>query len=263
MQECSKAVVSIREKLYKHSISLHEAAQSLSALVDVVRGDMNSQRESFEFMKKEITLLESMQKEKDLELVAMRRNIGLLYESCTASTMEIENRRAQLLGNSVANRDLGVDLSGAEVNSFGGNVLLFSEEAIKTVAQRLLIAVKDFVSMQTEILDDSLKDMKARIADLQRELHEKDIQKERICVELVSQIRQAEAAAMGYSTDLQTANMQVHDLEEQVEVMEKERNVLEQTIKDLQDGEAVTRELQEKVRLLDDVVAAKDQGQFC
>ena len=45
--------------------------------------------------------------------------------------------------------------------------------------------------------------------------------------------------------------------------MEKERNALEQRIKDLQDGEAASKELQEKVKSLADVVAAKEQGQFC
>ncbi|KAJ9702892.1 hypothetical protein PVL29_004571 [Vitis rotundifolia] len=259
VQECSKEIGSLREKLHRHSISLHEAAQSLSALMVVVHGDMTSQRESFEFMKRELSRLESMEKEKDMELVAMRRNTGLLFESCTASIVAIENRKAQLGGNGVVARDLGINLSSDEGNSFGGNALLSSEEGIKTVAERLLLAVKDFASMQTEILDDSQKDMKARIADLQTELQEKDIQKERICMELVSQIRQAEATALGYSTDLQSANTQVHDLEKQVEVMEKERNVLEQRIKDLQDGEAASKELQEKVRSLADVVAAKEQ----
>lgn len=263
MQECSKEIGSLREKLHRHSISLHEAAQSLSALMGVIHGDMTSQRESFKFMKRELSRLESMEKEKDMELVSMRRNQGLLFESCTASIMAIENRKAQLGGNGVVARDLGINLSSDEGNSFGGNALFSSEEGIKTVAERLLLAVNDFASMQTEILDDSQKDMKARIADLQTELQEKDIQKERICMELVSQIRQAEATALGYSTDLQSANTQVHDLEKQVEVMEKERNALEQRIKDLQDGEAASKELQEKVKSLADVVAAKEQGQFC
>ena len=260
MQECSTEIGSLREKLHRYSTSCHEAAQSLSALIGVVHGNMTSQRESFESMRRELSHLVSVVKEKDVELVAMRRNTGLLYESCTASIMEIENRKAQLGRNIIAAQGLGINLSNDEGNSFGGNDLLSSEEGIKTVAERLLLAVKDFGSMQTEILDDSQKDMKARIADLQTELQEKDIEKERICMELVGQIRQAEATALGYSADLQSANTRVHDLEKQVEVMEKERNVLEQRIKDLQDGEAASKELQEKVRSLTEVLAAKEQG---
>lgn len=260
MQECSEEIGYLREKLHRYSTSFHEAAQGLSALIGVVHGDMTSQSESFESMMRELSRLESMEKEKEMEIVAMRRNTGLLYESCTASIIEIENRKAQLGGNTVATQGLGINLPNNEGNSFGGHTLLSSEEGIKTVAERLLLAVKGFVSMQTEILDDSQKDMKARIADLQTELQERDIQKERICLELVGQIRQAEATALGYSADLQSANTWVHDLEKQVEVLENERNVLEQRIENLQDGEAASKELKEKVRSLTEVLSAKEQG---
>lgn len=260
MQECLEEIGYLGEKLHRYSTSFHEAAQVLSALIGVVHGDMTSQRESFVSMMRELSRLESMGKEKDMEIVAMRRNTGLLYESCTASIIEIENRKAQLGGNTVATQGLDINLPNNEGNSFGGHTLLSSEEGIKTVAERLLLAVKGFVSMQTEILDDSQKDMKARIADLQTELQERDIQKERICMELVGQIRQAEATALGYSADLQSANTWVHDLEKQVEVLENERNVLEQRIENLQDGEAASKELKEKVRYLTEVLSAKEQG---
>ncbi|CAL8996645.1 unnamed protein product [Prunus brigantina] len=78
-------------------------------------------------------------------------------------------------------------------------------------------------------------------------------------MELVSQIKGAEAAATSYSMDLQSSKTLVHDLEKQVEVMKGERNQLEQRVKELEDGRATCTDLQERVRSLTDVIAAKDQ----
>ncbi|KAF2283561.1 hypothetical protein GH714_011987 [Hevea brasiliensis] len=101
--------------------------------------------------------------------------------------------------------------------------------------------------------------MKITISNLQKELQEKDIQRERICKDLVSQIKQAEAAATSYSRDLESSKSQVHDLEKKVDMIEVERNILEQRVKELQDQQTISTELQEKVRSLTDRLNAKDQ----
>ncbi|GFZ08220.1 hypothetical protein Acr_20g0000280 [Actinidia rufa] len=76
----------------------------------------------------------------------------------------------------------------------------------------------------------------------------------------VSQIKEAEATASSYLQDFQSAKAQLYDSERRLEVMEEERNTLEQRMKELQDGEATLKDLDERVRSLNDVLAAKEQG---
>ncbi|XP_059459662.1 trans-Golgi network-localized SYP41-interacting protein 1 isoform X2 [Corylus avellana] len=253
----------LKEKLSKHSVSLHEQDSSLSKLVAIVHGEMTSQKESFEAMKRDIVRIESIEKEKDMELILLRRNIAVLYEACASSVMEIENRRVDLVGNIMAAADLGLNLKSTTFTegelSFSGQAHFSSEESIRTMADRLVLAVRDFASLKAETVVGNQKEMKMTIANLQKELHEKDIQKERICMELVTQIKEAEAAATSYSLDLQSSKTQVHDLEKQVEVIEGERNLLEQRVKELEDTQAASTELQDRVRSLTGVLAAKDQ----
>ena len=265
LQEFMTEIGDLKEKFSKHSVSLHEQSSSLSKLMEIVLGEMNSQKESFEAMKRDMVHIDSVEKEKGMELVLLRKNIAVLYEACASSVVEIENRRVDLVGNNMAAGDLGLNLRSTSIDGefpFSGPAQLSSEESIRTMADKLVLAVRDFASLKAETVVGSQKELKITIANLQKELQEKDIQKERICMELVGQIKEAEAAATSYSLDLQSSIARVHDLEKQVEVIERERNLLEQRVKELQDAQATSTELQEKVQSLTDVLAAKDQGQL-
>nr|XP_023895715.1 ELKS/Rab6-interacting/CAST family member 1-like [Quercus suber] len=262
LQEFMTEIGDLKEKITKHSVSLHEQGSSLSKLMDIVQGEMNSQKESFEAMKRDMVHIDSVEKEKGMELILLRKNIAVLYEACASSVVEIENRRVDLVGNNMAAGDLGLNLRSTSVDGefpFSGPAQLSSEESIRTMADKLVLAVRDFASLKAETVVGSQKELKITIANLRKELQEKDIQKERICMELVGQIKEAEAAATSYSLDLQSSIVRVHDLEKQFEVIERERNLLEQRVKELQDAQATSTELQEKVQSLTDVLAAKDQ----
>ncbi|KAM3687682.1 hypothetical protein ACJW31_10G092800 [Castanea mollissima] len=262
LQEFMTEIGDLKEKFSKHSVSLHEQGSSLSKLMEIVQGEMTSQKESFEAMKRDMVHIDSVEKEKDMELILLRKNIAVLYEACASSVVELENRRVDLVGNNMAAGDLGLNLRSTSVDGgfpFSGPAQLSSEESIRTMADKLVLAVRDFASLKAETVVGSQKELKITIANLQKELQEKDIQKERICMELVGQIKEAEAAATSYSLDLQSSIARVHDLEKQVEVIERERNLLEQRVKELQDAQATSTELQEKVQSLTDVLAAKDQ----
>lgn len=128
------------------------------------------------------------------------------------------------------------------------------------MAERLSVAVKEFFSIKGDITEGEKKEMKVMISNLQKELQEKDIQRERICMELVSQIKEAESAVTSYLLDLQSSRTRIYDLEKQVDVKEEERELLKQRVKELQDGQAISADLQERVRSLTDVLAAKEQG---
>ncbi|KAF5456575.1 hypothetical protein F2P56_026043 [Juglans regia] len=248
----------LEEKLRKHSVSLHKQNSSLSNLVAAVHGEMTSQKESVESMKRDIIRVESVKSKKDMELIILQRNIAVLYEACASSVMEVENHRVDLVGNNMTAGEVGLNLKSTAFAD-GGQAHFSSEESIRNMADRLVLAVRNFASLKTETIVGSGKEMKITIANLQKELHEKDIQNERICSELVSQIKEAEAATRSYSLDLQSSQTRVHDLEEQVEAIETERNLLKQRVKELQDAQVASTELQDRVRSYTDVLAAKDQ----
>ncbi|KAK6912442.1 hypothetical protein RJ641_022043 [Dillenia turbinata] len=263
LQEFSSEIDSLTKKLYTHSIKLEERTQKLSEVLGIVQKEMASKKDSFELMKSNILRLESLEKERDAENVVIRRSSALLYEACTSSILEIEHGLAQLPGNGSTKRGVDRNLRTLTFtngdNPFSSQACLATEEHIKEVAEWLLLAVKESTSMQADIVAESCMELKATISNLQEELQEKDIQRERICRELVSQIKEAEAAAASYLTDLKSAKSQVHDLEKHVEVLEAEQDILEQRVKELQDGAAASVMLQERIKSLNDVVAAKEQ----
>ncbi|KAI9192366.1 hypothetical protein LWI28_021802 [Acer negundo] len=263
LQELKTDVVALKDKLDKHPISLLERASNLSKVLEILLGEMNLQKKSFEALKRDFTHVESVEREKDMEIVVLRRNIALLYEACNNSIMDIINKKAELVGNNSVFGERGMSLNpvtsvDGDLPS-GGQALFNSEEYIKAIADRLSSTLKDFAVTKSENVEGNLKEMKATIADLQRELQEKDIQKDRICSELVAQIKGAEAAAQSYLQDLQSEKSRVYDMEQQLKVMEEERSLLEQRLKELQDDQATLTELQDRVKSLSDVLPAKDQ----
>ncbi|KAM0973741.1 hypothetical protein ACFX2C_017026 [Malus domestica] len=263
LQELEMEIGLLKEKLDEHSISLHEKASSISKSMAIVRGELTSKNESFESLKRDLLHMEMVEKEKDNELLLLRRNIALLFEACTKSVMEMGRRKAELVGNGWSAGEQGMRLKLAELSedglSFSGEDQFRSEERVRSMTDMLLSTVSDFGSLTTEIVEGGQKELKITISKLQKELQEKDVQRERICMELVSQIKHAEAAATSYSMELQSSKSLVHDLEKRVEVMNGEHNLLEQRVNELEDGCATSTELQERVRSLTDVIAAKDQ----
>ena len=99
LQDFTRGIGSLKEELHNHSIALDEGAKHVFEIAGIVQREMMSQKQSFQSMKDDIIRLESMNKEKDAENVVMRKNISLLYEACSSSVMEIENWKAEFVGN--------------------------------------------------------------------------------------------------------------------------------------------------------------------
>ncbi|KAF9661989.1 hypothetical protein SADUNF_Sadunf18G0006600 [Salix dunnii] len=258
VQELMTEIDAVKVILGKHSGALHDQARNLSKLIGTLHREMISQKESFEALERENKDIKSAEKEKEKEIAVLHRNISLLYEACTNTFMEIENRKAEVSGNALASGDMVMNWKPARFADGGGHNFP-SEEHFKTMAERLFMAVKEFVSIKGDITEGEKKEMKVMISNLQKELQEKDIQRERICMELVTQIKEAESAVTSYSLDLQSSRTRIYDLEKQVDVMEEERELMDQRVKELQDGQAISADLQERVRSLTDVLAAKEQ----
>ncbi|KAM6561565.1 hypothetical protein CsatA_030804 [Cannabis sativa] len=250
LEELTIEVGVLKEKLQSHTSSLHEQASSLSKLMAVAHRETISRWELYEAMKGDIISKESSEKEKDKEFVTLQKSIALSFEAFSNLHMEIEKAKAELLGHNYGAGDQGINLAGH----------LSSEESIKTMEDKLLFAIREFARIKAEIVEGNQKQLKTAVADLQKELQEKEISKERICMELVGQIKEAEAAAARYSLDLQSSRSQIDDLEKNLQVMEHEKNLLEQKMEELQSVHATTStELQQRVRSLSDVINAKDQ----
>ncbi|KAK4435693.1 hypothetical protein Salat_0732800 [Sesamum alatum] len=254
---------SLREQLHNHSHLLQEEASWLSEVLMNVRREYTSHKESCESMKKYVKKLELIEKEKESEIHILQGNISWLHESCASAISEIENWKEHVVGNALASRSPERNLkSQVRVeggNSFTDDIHIFNEEGIRGTGDKLLLVVRDLISMQSELLEVGQREMKSTILNLQKELQEKDIQRDRICMELVNQIKEAETNAKNYLNDLQQARVQLHDSQRDLDVMKEERKVLEQRMKELQDQETNSKELQQKVDSLTDALAAKVQ----
>ncbi|KAK4349521.1 hypothetical protein RND71_032276 [Anisodus tanguticus] len=261
----NKEIGSINQKLNRHSHLLHEEAARVTEILRTIHEEISYHKQHSNSLKTDVMRLESNQKEKDAELLTVQRHNAMLYEACTTLVMEIESRKSQLVGNSLASgasRINHVYQSLADGNDLAEKTDRFSEEGIRSVVERLFMAVKDIMSVQSDITEFGQKDMKAAISNLQKELQEKDIQREKICAELVSQIKEAESISKSYSQELQIAKSQMGDLHRKVKLMEEERDSLAHRIKELQDQESNFADLQLRVKSLEDRLAAKEQGDF-
>ncbi|XP_042498874.1 centromere-associated protein E isoform X2 [Macadamia integrifolia] len=261
LQECVTEIGILQEKLYKHSDAFKQQAKNLYKVMETVHREVASWKESLDSMARNITVLDSMKKDKDIEVLVLRRNISLLYEACSHAISVIENKRAQMVGSRLASEmhEMGVNLKLLRHANEQEPVDSFTEEHLRSMSQKLLVAVKDSANLQEELVAGSQKELESTILSLQKEIQEKDIQGKRICEELVSQIKESEAVAASYLVDLDTIKTQVHTLESKLEAVEKERKLLELQLKELQEGEASSKALQDKIRSLTGLVTAKDQ----
>ncbi|KAK9077808.1 hypothetical protein SSX86_006146 [Deinandra increscens subsp. villosa] len=241
MKDLTTSISSFEEKLQNHSKSLHEEVILLCEKVPALSKEVTSHKHSLASAKEEIAWLESTGQQKETENVMLRKYISILYEACKNSVLEIEKSKGQMVANDSFVEDI---LSGETVSS--------SEEGVLSVVNRLLSAVKDLNSIQTETAEAKLKEMKATISSLQKEVTEKDVQKDRISVELVGQIKRAEAAAMSHLQELESAKSHIKELKDQC-------NLLEQRVKELEAQETVLVDLHEKVKSLTEALTAKEQ----
>lgn len=259
---------SLRELLQKHSHLLQEESSRLTEAVMNIHREFTSHKELCDTLKRDVEKLQSDEKDRESELHILQGNISLLYETCATAISKLENCKDHAARNVLASRAPERNLK-SQTQIEGGNSLIhdshiFSEESIRSMCDKLLRILGDFISMQNELMEvgQGQGEMKNTIMNLQKELQEKDIQRERICMELVNQIKGAETNVKNHLHDLQQARAQLHDSERKLDVMKEEHQVLEQRMKELQDQETNSIDLQQKVNSLTDALAAKVQGQL-
>lgn len=253
---------SLNEQLHKHSLMLHEEICYLSEVMRGIHREFVSQKELNESIRRDVKQLESTAKESESEIHHLHENVSLLSEACVGAIFEIERWKDLVDGNCSASRDAEGNLkSRIFVGGYGitDDIRLYTTEGIRSTRDKLLLAVRDCTSMQTELNEVGQREMKNTIVSLQKELQEKDIQRDKLCKELVNQIKEAETNAKNYLQDLQQARAQLHDLQRQVDAKEDDCKVLEQRLKKLQDQETNCLDLQKKLNLLTDALSAKEQ----
>ncbi|XP_057799223.1 LOW QUALITY PROTEIN: trans-Golgi network-localized SYP41-interacting protein 1 [Salvia miltiorrhiza] len=257
---------SIRERIHEHSRVLQEESSQLSEVVMNVRREYTSEKEFYESVKRDAERLQSIDKEKESKLHILQGNISLLFESCASAISRLENWKEHVVENALASGSPQGNLNSQ--NQIGGNIStgdahIFNEESIRSMCHKLSLVVGNSISMHTNELARAMEvghsEMKSTIMNLQNELQEKDIQRERICKELVDQIKEAETNANNHLLDLQQSRVKLNDSQRQLDVMGEERKLLEQRMKELQVNESNAIDLQQKVDSLTDALAAKVQ----
>ncbi|MCL7029388.1 hypothetical protein MKW94_016765 [Papaver nudicaule] len=263
LQDCIREMDDLSDRLYKHSMSSDQQAKGLFKGMESVYREIGSQKDSFELLRSNISNLESAAEEKDTDIISMHKNFKLLYEACNNSILEIENCNAQIGGNGLPSGvRVGVDLKlpiSIDGREAVDRIAPFTEERIRTMADTLLLAVKELSSFQLGTVESSQKELKTTISNLQNALQDKDVQGNQICTELVNQIKEAEAVANNYLIDLESSKTQVHNLEKQVETLQREHNALKLKLKELQDVETSSKELHDRINSLTDDIAKKEQ----
>ncbi|CAH8328369.1 unnamed protein product [Eruca vesicaria subsp. sativa] len=231
------------------SRNLDEFVAVVSHLEKNVRKHLTSWQEQVNIVSNSIdTFFKSVGTGTDSEIAALGEKVALLHGGCSSVLAEIESRKAEL----VVDDNFNMSLHQVEED-------FSSMESVRSMVNRLSSAVKELVIANAEIVERNEKEMKVIIANLQRELHEKDIQHDRMCNELVRQVKEAQAGAKIFAEDLQSASARMRDMQDQLGILVRERDSLKERVKELQEGQASHSELQEKVTSLSNLLAAKDQ----
>ncbi|XP_019086636.1 PREDICTED: nucleoporin nup211-like isoform X2 [Camelina sativa] len=217
----------LEENVSKHLASWHDQINIVCNSLDTVFKSIGTGTES--------------------EIAALGERVALLHKACSSVLVEIENRKAELVGND----NFNMGLHQVDEHS--------SMESVRSMVNRLSSAVKELVVVNAEAVEKNEKEMKVIITNLQRELHEKDIQNDRMCNELVGQVKEAQAGAKIFAEDLQSASARMRDMQDQLGILVQERDSMKERVKELQARQTSHSELQEKVTSLSDVVTAKDQ----
>jgi len=258
----------LKGKVHQYVFSIHQQENYLSVILETVKRKFDSQKEYSESLKRELTSLELAIKEKETEIYSMHKNVCLLYEACSCSVAEIENRKAQTVGSSFAPEAHVSEKSSRAMTLPGyldakehadGHIVPFTEHSVRVIADSLLSAIQSSTNI-SNTAEGNQRQLKATILDLQRELQEKDIEMKRTSEDFVSQIRDAEAVAKRSLTDVDSARAQVFSLEKKLSEMENDKQLLELRISKLKDCEASSQQLQVRVKSLTDLLATKDQG---
>ncbi|KAJ0251826.1 Nucleoporin [Hirschfeldia incana] len=218
----------LEENLSKHLSSWHQQVNIVSNSID--------------------TFFKSLGTGTDSEISAMGERVALLYGACSSVLTEIESRKAELVGND----NFNMSLHQVEED-------YSSTESVRSMVSRLSSAVKELFVANAETVERNEKEMRLIIANLQRELHEKDIQNDRMCNELVGQVKEAQAGAKIFAEDLQSASARMRDMQGQLGILVRERDSLKERVKELKEGQASHSELQKNVASLSNLLAAKDQ----
>lgn len=262
---CMEEIGVQRGKIQKYSLDIQEV---LSTVMENIEKGIASQISSSESLRKEMSFLKMEKTEKDNEITSLQRNLGSLYETCRSLIFKMEDRKAQVIGDDLDSdkHPLGrmetimklpiYDLS-VPVENFSP-----TENDVKDLENILFSTVEDLMRFEEEVLVSDQKELKSLISDLQHDLQDKDIQYNRMCGELVSQIKDAEATSKKYSIDLDSARHEIHQLEDKVILLENNKELLEVKVKELIHIEALSKDFQDKVRHLSDSLHLKDQGIF-
>ncbi|KAK8968256.1 hypothetical protein KSP40_PGU008335 [Platanthera guangdongensis] len=259
---CMSHFDELREHICKHSELLDKKKVYLSETIDAIKRKNLTFKDSSESLNRDIKHLESKLKEKDAKISSLYKNLTLLYEACSTSVLEIVSRKLRITGNSVTvgegfgNPGIVWKLPSYANLEKDENVYSIND-CIKMMAESILSTMKD-ANCTNELVERTKAELKETVLALQRELHEKDIQMTKVCEELVIQIRDAEAVTKKSMYNLDSSRAQVSILEHKAEALEADRNSLESRLKELQDVEALSKLLQEKINSLTDTINAKD-----
>nr|BAJ91873.1 predicted protein [Hordeum vulgare subsp. vulgare] len=240
VSDCVKDCNDLKWNIDEHGFSIDQKATELSEVMFNLQNRFTSQNNELESLRENILELQSEIKEKEEESSSLRRNVSLLYEACSTSVSEIEGMTGMGSGN--GSYSVGQNHS-------------FSYDHIKSVVEQLGAAVK-----ATRYSNEgNTKELKATVLELQQQLQGKDVQISTISSELASQIREAESYAKQLSVELEDARMQVHNLEEHVEMLLNEKKALETQASELKDLETVASEQHGRIKDLTDELSRKDQ----
>ncbi|XP_076936973.1 uncharacterized protein LOC143604345 [Bidens hawaiensis] len=230
MQDLLTNINSLEEKLQNHSKSLREEAILLCEKVPTLFKEITSHKRSLESANEEIAWLESTGKQKETEILMLRKYISILYEACKNSVLEIEKSKGQMVADDSFVEDI-----------IGGETVSVSEEDVTSIVNRLLSAVKDIHTEATAMSHlQELESAKAHVDDLKDQ-----------CNVLEQRVKELE----GQESVLVDLQEKVKSLTEAMTAKEQENEALLQA---LDEEEAQMEDLTNKITELEQVVKQKN-----
>ncbi|KAH9329760.1 hypothetical protein KI387_001868, partial [Taxus chinensis] len=266
LEGCIECVEILKNRFEGQSATFNQKATGMLQMTQVAVQEVASLAESFETSMLNVTNLKDLTKEKDSEIVTLRRNIGILFDAFNNAMVEFQNVKAEIKDVDRPNSEgwltvpnnsrpaLGFSKTTETINQVGFTLTDSTE-----ITEKLMLAAKDFVNIQTEKFKCQLSELSTKISQLQQEAEARVAEKSSACGELQIKLMNTEFVANNLARERDMYKERICQLEKRVETLQNDYCSLELGVQEFQARETFTERMQDEVRSLHDTVSTKSQ----
>ncbi|XP_057837732.2 trans-Golgi network-localized SYP41-interacting protein 1 isoform X1 [Cryptomeria japonica] len=268
LEGCIDCVEIFKKRFEGQSATFNEKATGMLQMMQFAVQEVVTLAESVKTLNMNVNSLEDLTKEKDHEIVTLNKNIGILIDALNNVMAEFQNVIVEIKdvedstnseGWSSAPFSNNRSESGFSKTTQAINQVGFTDTDSVEIAEKLMLAAKNCVNIQTEKFKCQLNELSAYIQQLQQEAEEREAEKSRACGELQIQLKNIESVANSLACERDMNKERIRQLEKNVETLQNNCHALELSVEEYRVQETCIEKMQEEIRSLHNDALTKSQ----